>query len=129
MITHSQNMLAQIQALVATDPRAGLPEWILTTASLLWRDREEHFLETCCHATCARAHHLAVRDGTSGFMVNFGDDHAFAVIGGRVYQSYAFKSEVVESTYDPSRPMWTHILPPHHEDGYQYMTHPEIVHF
>jgi hypothetical protein len=122
-------MLAKIQALVAADPRDGVPEWLLMTARLLWRGREEHFLKTCCHATCARAHTLAVQDGVAGFMVDFGGDHALVVIGGHVYQSYAFESEVVESAYDPKRPLWTHILPPHHEDGYEYLKHPEIVHF
>lgn len=116
-------MLTRIQALAAADLTAGLPEWIVGTAAVLWAGREEEFLRTCCHATTARVRRLLAeeRGNASAFIVSFGDDHELAVVGDRVYQSYAFKSDVQESAYDSTRPLWQHILAPYHEDGYAHI--------
>jgi len=122
--------LANVQALVNENPRAHLPEWILTTARELWKEREDRFLRTNCQATCARLRHLIFPDETRWletrkqplcgiYMVQFGQDHEFTVIKDRVLQSYAFQHEVEEREYDPRQPYYAHIS--HDAQAYRYL--------
>jgi hypothetical protein len=115
-------MLAALQTLVNENPRTGVPEWLLTTATKLHSNRADAFLRTNCQATCARLRYLILPDETrwvetlqvpskacDTYMVKFGEDHEFMVIKNRVFQSYAFKHEAEERALDLTLPLYKHI--------------------
>ena len=55
-------MLAAVQALVARDCYAHVPEWLRLTAVVLWPTRQREFLQTNCLATSARLQYMLAPD-------------------------------------------------------------------
>jgi len=115
------------------------PEHILGAAKCIWKpiNKAEDFLRTSCELTTyaikdlitpgqAYDEHIWKYSETLPepkplfFEVIFGEpggeEHFMFVIDDKLYQSYAFIHEVIETKYDPSIPLWRQVS--HKHDKY-----------